>query len=266
MTSSAPLLEPHGAAEGLLEAVEQLEARAWQASDFITACTQADLDRLQQLNGNDALQAVLPNGYSRRARHPNLTGGRNEAKRQLGREGVFTALFIGSWHPPNIEAVQSIVSQLRRCLILNFWIVGSVCGAFAAHDIPANLRFLGVVEDDELAALLSAADLALNPMQTGSGSNLKIARYIEHQRIPLVSTAFGARGFGLDPGQHYQLAEPDGFVDAIHRMLFMTEAKALDDRAERVAREGAGVRLGCIGGAGLRAARRAVRSLGALAG
>ncbi len=232
-----PVLEPHGAAEGLLEAVEQLEARAWQAANFITACTRDDLDRLQQLNGSsDALQTVLPNGYSRRAGHPISRAERNEAKRQLGREGVFTALFIGSWHPPNIEAVQSIVTIASALPDLEFWIVGSVCGAFAADDIPANLRLLGVVEDDELAALLSAADLALNPMQTGSGSNLKILDYIEH-RIPLVSTAFGARGFGLDPGQHYQLAEPDGFVDAIHRMLFMTEAKALDDRAERVARK-----------------------------
>ena len=205
----------HALPPGLLEAVEQLEGRAWHAADFITACTQADLDRLQQLNGSsDALQTVLPNGYSRRAGHPISRAQRNNNKRQLGREGVFTALFIGSWHPPNIEAVQSIVTMASALPDLEFWIVGSVCGAFAAEDIPTNLRMLGVVEDDELVALLSAADLALNPMQTGSGSNLKILDYIEH-RIPLVSTAFGARGFGLDPGQDYQLAEPDQFVDAI---------------------------------------------------
>jgi glycosyltransferase involved in cell wall biosynthesis len=231
-----PVLEPHGAA-GLLEAVEQLEGRAWQAADFITACTEADLGRLQQLNGSsDALQTVLPNGYSRRARHPIARVERNNNKRQLGREGVFTALFIGSWHPPNIDAVKAIIAMAAALPDLEFWVVGSVCGAFTVDDIPANLRMIGVVEDDELVALLSAVDLALNPMQTGSGSNLKVLDYIEH-RIPLVSTGFGARGFGLDPDQDYQLAEPDEFVDAIHRLLFMTEAKALDDRAERVARK-----------------------------
>ena len=119
---------------------------------------------------------------------------------------------------------------------LEFWIVGSVCGAFMTEDMPTNLRMLGVVEDDELVALLSAADLALNPMQTGSGSNLKILDYIEH-RIPLVSTAFGTRGFGLEPGQDYQEADPDQFVEAISRLLFVTEAGVLDDRAERVARK-----------------------------
>ncbi len=232
-----PLIEPHGAAAGLLEAVEQLEGRAWHAADFITACTQADLDRLQQLNGSsDALQAVLPNGYSRRAGHPISRAQRNHNKRQLGREGVFTALFIGSWHPPNIEAVQSIVTMASALPDLEFWIVGSVCGAFMTEDMPTNLRMLGVVEDDELVALLSAADLALNPMQTGSGSNLKILDYIEH-RIPLVSTAFGARGFGLEPRQDYQEADPDQFVEAISRLLFVTEAGVLDDRAERVARK-----------------------------
>ena len=231
------LIEPHGAAAGLLEAVEQLEGRAWHAADFITACTQADLDRLQQLNGSsDALQAVLPNGYSRRAGYPISRAQRNNNKRQLGREGVFTALFIGSWHPPNIEAVQSIVTMASALPDLEFWIVGSVCGAFMTEDMPTNLRMLGVVEDDELVALLSAADLALNPMQTGSGSNLKILDYIEH-RIPLVSTAFGTRGFGLEPGQDYQEADPDQFVEAISRLLFVTEAGVLDDRAERVARK-----------------------------
>lgn len=232
-----PLIEPHSAAAGLLEAVEQLEGRAWHAADFITACTQADLDRLQQLNGSsDALQTVLPNGYSRRAGRPISQALRRDAKRQLGREGVLTALFIGSWHPPNIEAVENIVTMAIALPDLEFWIVGSVCGAFMAEDMPTNLRMLGVVEDDELVALLTAADMALNPMQTGSGSNLKILDYIEH-RIPLVSTVFGARGFGLEPGQDYQEAEPDQFVDAISRLLFMTETRVLDDRAERVARK-----------------------------
>ena len=232
-----PLLEPHRAATGLLAGVEQLEGRAWHAADFITACTQTDLDRLQEINGtSDALTSVLPNGYSRRAGHPISRAQRTDNKRQLGREGVFTALFIGSWHPPNIEAVQSIITVASALPDLEFWIVGSVCGAFDAAAVPENLRLVGLVEDNELVALLSAADLALNPMQTGSGSNLKILDYIVY-RVPLVSTAFGARGFGLDPGQDYQLAEPDQFLDAIHRLLFMTEARDLDDRTERAARK-----------------------------
>jgi glycosyltransferase involved in cell wall biosynthesis len=73
---------------------------------------------------------------------------------------------------------------------------------------------LGVVSEAAKNALLGCASTGLNPMTTGGGSNVKVPEYFA-AGLPVVSTAYGVRGFDAKAGVHLTLAPIDGFVSAI---------------------------------------------------
>src|SRR4029077_19852371 len=95
----------------------------------------------------------------------------------------------------------------------------------------ANAGLLGVVDDETLAALLATADVALNPMLSGAGSNLKLATYLA-AGVPVITTPLGARGSELVDGDTALICPAEMFPDAIVRVL--------DDHAlaERLAHQG----------------------------
>jgi glycosyltransferase involved in cell wall biosynthesis len=121
---------------------------------------------------------------------------------------------MGSWHGPNIEAADHILKYATTMPAIIFIILGSVCGAIADREIPANVKLLGVVDDNVKAVLLGTADVALNPMTSGSGSNLKMLDYFA-AGIPVISTGFGARGININAGEHYLLADVLEFPERI---------------------------------------------------
>ncbi|HSH39759.1 MAG TPA: glycosyltransferase, partial [Chthoniobacterales bacterium] len=67
--------------------------------------------------------------------------------------------------------------------------------------------FFGVVDDETKALVISAADLALNPMRNGSGTNLKMLDYAA-AGVPILSSRMGLRGLDFR-------AETDVFVTPI---------------------------------------------------
>ena len=77
--------------------------------------------------------------------------------------------------------------------------MGSVGSYFAATEKPQNVGFSGVVDDEEKELYLSVADVAINPMLTGSGTNLKMLDYMANG-IPVVSTEVGVRGLDIPKG------------------------------------------------------------------
>jgi glycosyltransferase involved in cell wall biosynthesis len=106
---------------------------------------------------------------------------------------------------------------------------------FRDRPCPANVHWLGEVDEDEKRVAFMAADVALNPMVSGAGSNLKILDYMAH-RLPVISTAFGARGFDLQAGEHYQLMQGiEDLVPALTRFLALTPDDARETMAQRAA-------------------------------
>ena len=101
-----------------------------------------------------------------------------------------------------------------------FLLLGSQCLAFEGQDIPANVGLLGVVSENEKNFIFSIVDLALNPMLSGSGTNLKMFDYMA-AGIPVISTEFGARGIGAINGQHLITSKTEGMPDKIRELLNM---------------------------------------------
>ena len=64
----------------------------------------------------------------------------------------------------------------------------------------------------------AAADVGLNMVTRGSGSNVKLFEYLA-ARIPIVSTQFGARGTELGARQDYLLCTPENLGEIIAQVI-----------------------------------------------
>ena len=119
-------------------------------------------------------------------------------------------VFIGSIYGPNIDAVNFILSIARDLPDFRFNIIGNVNLHRFPH-IPGNVKFYGMVNDEEKNRILSSSFLALNPVFEGGGRNVKMVDYIMHG-IPIITTEIGSRGFSdynfrnafiVDSGKNY---------------------------------------------------------------
>src|SRR5262249_45887070 len=135
------------------------------------------------------------------------------------------AVFLASAHPPNVEAAQVIVDLAPRLPRVAFLLAGSHTARLSPVTV-SNVACLGHLDDAALASLLSVADVALNPMGSGAGTTLKVATYLA-AGLPLVTTPFGARGYGIGDGEHALLAPLERFREGI---LGVLEDPALADR------------------------------------
>lgn len=219
----------------LLDIVRATEKTCWQDSELVFACADRDLEALTELYGpTRAAQLQVPNGVALDEIVFTDLDRRRAVRAGTGLETRQTALFMGSWHGPNIEAVESILVAAQALPTTAFIIVGSVCAAFAGRDLPANVSLLGQVPDVTRNDLLAMADVALNPMQAGSGTNLKMLDYFA-AGVPVLSTAFGARGLRVVAGRHFVAAESGDLADGLRQLAGLPDAEL--SRMVRSARE-----------------------------
>ncbi len=152
------------------------------------------------------------------------------ARLRGGLEDTFCALFMGSWHPPNLKALEVILALAESTPDICFLVMGSVGQAVRRDALPGNVALLGVVDNPTKDLLLGIADVALNPMSNGAGTNLKMLDYLA-AGLPLLSTPFGARGLDLDPERHLWLADLDDLGEALAQLRSSSD----EERAKRAA-------------------------------
>jgi glycosyltransferase involved in cell wall biosynthesis len=139
-------------------------------------------------------------------------------KERLGFAATPTTFFLGSGHWPNIEAVKRIFALAGELPHVAFAVAGSVCAAFEQGSQPNNVLFLGEVDMITRNLCFQAFDAAVNPMEHGSGTNLKMLDFFS-AGLPVVTTEQGSRGLRLE-GEKYCLVRPlDRFAAAIEEML-----------------------------------------------
>ena len=206
------------AAHKLLSEISRVEQSACQDSQLIITCSQQDANALATLyNVDPAKFKVVPNGTDITKR---LLSSRNSFVNNKLSQGIEhpLALFVGSYHVPNINAAQHILNMAPRLPNIQFNLLGSLCRAFHNRQPPANVRMSGVVTEDEKNKLLCAADVALNPVLSGSGTNIKMFDYMA-AGIPIVTTEYGARGIGGIDGQHFLVGQPADMPDKILELI-----------------------------------------------
>src|SRR6185437_3575034 len=120
---------------------------------------------------------------------------RTALRKKLGLPvGRAIAIFLGSMYGPNTDAARFIALNMApACPGMLFIIAGGVGDALAGIPLTDNLLITGRVDDERRDDLLLAADLALNPMAAGSGTNIKMFDYMA-AGLSVLTTDIGARG------------------------------------------------------------------------
>ncbi|MDD1700440.1 MAG: glycosyltransferase [Methanoregula sp.] len=81
-----------------------------------------------------------------------------------------------------------------------------------------NVYLLGQISDEEKKEILKISDIAINPMLSGSGTNIKVLGYLS-AGIPTITTPMGARGLDLIDHNHALICEIADFPQKIHDLL-----------------------------------------------
>jgi len=153
---------------------------------------------------------VVPNGFE-------PAGDAIERAVSVPSRASRSALFMGSAHPPNVEAVRYIAGVLApRLPDVRFTIIGSVCNKL--DTVPQNVAKLGFVDAATKKTLLASCSVALNPMFAGGGTNLKMLDYMA-AGAPIVSTLVGARGLDLRDGDEAIIAQGGAFTESLRSVL-----------------------------------------------
>ncbi|HWF53715.1 MAG TPA: glycosyltransferase, partial [Solirubrobacteraceae bacterium] len=184
-------------ARRLLALAEAVERDCCRQAELVLACSAEDRAELIERYGTEPGRVlVVPNGAALDETEFVSPTQRLERKRRLGLEGRFLALFIASWHEPNLVAARELVQLATRVPEVDVMILGGVGLAFVGEALPPNVQVTGIVSAEFKQTVLGIADVALNPVRTGSGTNLKMVEYYA-SGTPVISTAFGARGLGV---------------------------------------------------------------------
>lgn len=190
-----------------LDYIFKLEKELTTSSDLIFAISKTEKLKFEELYKvlNSKIK-LAPNGIN----PEDFLKRDNKIKRK-------TAFFIGSGHPPNIDAVEFIINNLAdKCPEISFLIAGTCCSGFDTD--KKNVTLLGKVNESEKNTLFKTSDLAINPMFSGAGTNLKTLEYLS-MGIPMVSTDVGVRGIELEDGKHFILANHENFAEKLNNLV-----------------------------------------------
>lgn len=227
------------ALRGLVRRVE-LEAAA--RADVVVGCSAGDKAFFEQ-NARVRQAVVVPNGVDvQRFERPAEV--RSGTRAALGvADDVLLVLFTASKWGPNQEAFEYLAAFARtheRELVENrihFLVVGGVVDA--PIRTPA-LTATGKVETVE--AYFAAADLGINPLATGAGTNVKMGEFIA-ARLPVLVTDFGARGYRIDNRRTGFVFERERLMECLLEVRRMLDdgPHNLDAIAEAAFRQNASV-------------------------
>ncbi|KAA9019490.1 glycosyltransferase family 4 protein [Niallia endozanthoxylica] len=204
-------------ARKFLPTVYELEKRIVEHADVVFATSKMERESFISMYKKNPNQVkIAPNGI-----YPHTW--RNSTKTFNSKP---KAIFIGSEFPPNIEAVQFIIHELaHHCPEIEFVIAGG-CGISFSNHKKTNVQISGRISQKQKLKLFASANMAINPMFTGTGVSLKTLEFLS-AGIPLFSTKCGVRGLNLTDFKHYIQVEKDQFAAALNQ--YYTEDKLLEE-------------------------------------
>ena len=206
----------HGLSRKLLD-VYECEKHAVQQAAAVVAMSEADAQLLDERYGLSRSRVhIIPNGVDTTARQPVTAEQKKRLRARLGLDGRPVLLFTGSDHFPNKEALALIrqwQAALGPKLGVQFLVVGGVGQGVKS---TGWMRVEGYVAD--VKDYLGAADIALNPLLSGSGTSLKIVEYLACG-LPAITTGVGMRGLELVPERDVLCGPPEQFPALIEALV-----------------------------------------------
>jgi glycosyltransferase involved in cell wall biosynthesis/2-polyprenyl-3-methyl-5-hydroxy-6-metoxy-1,4-benzoquinol methylase len=187
-------------------------------SDIILACSFEDCELFNKLYDIPFQKIkIVPNGVFTERIRPYSDAEKKAIRQQLGLKGNKIAIFIGSNYPPNLEACQFIIHDLAPVLNeFTFIIAGGVGEGIDKNLLKGinNVKITGFLSDKEKILYLAASDLAINPMFSGSGTNIKMFDFMA-AGLPILSTDKGSRGILIGLYDAIQICNEDNFAERL---------------------------------------------------
>lgn len=212
------LLEKNSYNKEFLEQIKNIEEECCKTSELIMTCSLEDKNSISQIyNINTSNIIVVPNGTDTDKTKCILPSERYELKRKYNINGSPVAFFIGAYYKPNIIAAEHIIKLAHNLPYVSFIVTGYVCNHFKNIHLPSNVKLTGEISSRKKALLFSYADIALNPMIYGSGTNIKMLEYFAYG-IPVISTPLGVRGLNVENEKQCIICEIDQFEKAIKKL------------------------------------------------
>lgn len=216
-----------------LKKIEQIEAACCQSSKVIMVCSQKDAQRISKHYQQPMEKMlVVANGVEI---HQVPVYADQKLRRQSKTNEFLISMFMGSWHGPNIEAVEQIKQIALKAPKVQFLIMGSVCHHEVCKEMPKNCYTLGLVSEHEKNLYLQLADIAINPMLSGSGTNLKMLDYTANN-LPVLSTKFGLRGLDFIEDQEVLIAPIKDFAKKLNDMQQCQQQKEQQQQLQLLAK------------------------------
>jgi FkbM family methyltransferase len=225
----------------LVKHVARIEWELCRRADLILACSHQDRLLFHELYQVPFSKIhIVPNGTFTERIVPSDERAREQTKRELELNSNLLAIFVGSAYSPNVEGAEFICQTLAPALPD---VAFAICGGVGTQLEPAlyaalpNVRVTGYLDDAQVNRYRTAADIALNPMFSGSGTNIKMFDFMA-AGLPIISTPIGARGIRAGDPPVFQTCDAKDFVEAI-RGLAENPARARDmgNAARRHAKE-----------------------------
>ena len=177
-------------------------------------CSEADKQKLIELYGADPSRlVVIANGVNTDEIEYVDVPERLALKKKYGLSAVKVGIFMGAWHEPNLLACKALIREAGNITDAKIFLLGSQCQYFEGQSLPENVGLMGFVSPEEKRRIFSLVDFALNPVMSGSGTNVKMFDYFA-AGIPIISTSFGTRG--IDRKDLMIIAENEDLGRAIH--------------------------------------------------
>jgi len=191
----------------------EYEQQVCRSVKNIIAVSEADAQKMRELYGVQHVAAV-PTGVDLGYFQPTVEA-----------QPVTDLVFVGSmdWMP-NIDGAVWFVNEVlplinRKVPGCSLAIVGRTPGREVTElaEREPGIRITGTVAD--VRSWLWESKVSIVPLRIGGGTRLKIYEAMA-ARTPVVSTAVGAEGLDITPGENILIAdEPEAFAEACVRLL-----------------------------------------------
>jgi polysaccharide biosynthesis protein PslH len=203
--------------------LEGWEQRIWRAAREVVCVSESDAERVRRVR--ERAPVLIPNGVDLASVPFRLPSERDG----------FEVLFVGLMsHPPNVAAARFLAAEVMPIVIQREPRARLVlCGMNPNREVLAlkseHTDVTGFVPS--VAPYLERAAVYANPLRFGAGTSLKVLESLA-AGLPLVSTAVGVRGFGLQAPRDYR--EADSADDFAREILdAFRERSRFDDPAVR---------------------------------
>lgn len=190
--------------------LKKFETWAANAADSVITVSEADRNILEATVSTDI--SIAPNGVDVDQFHPNAS----DPELNAGDDPVL--IYHGSLgNAQNSEAVSRLISSIFP----NIKAALPDAKLLLVGSNPPSTQQSGVVTTglvDSLPKYVASADIAVVPLESGSGTKLKILEYFA-SGTPVITTEIGAEGLPLVDGENARIVESDqSFQQAIFEL------------------------------------------------